>query len=162
MDSQVGHSHMFLEITVLTSQRPSRRLHLVLFPLQYFPKSGSSYSYEVFYKTFKQKPLIAQCFHYQLMPNILNRSLFPATELFVQIEKANHTTVKSNVVQNHLPKIKVRLSTSQKNFFIYVNESPLRTMKNAFYFMLKAFFVLDNKQVKYTYCLISQKVKTAR
>ena len=31
---------------------------------------------------------------------------------------------------------------SKKNCFIYFNESPLKMMKNAFYFILKVFFVL--------------------
>ena len=38
--------------------------------------------------------------------------------------------------------IKVGLSPSKKVYFIYFNESPLKMMKNAFYFMLKALFVL--------------------
>ena len=29
----------------------------------------------------------------------------------------------------------------RKNFFTYFNESPLKMMKNVFYFILKAFFV---------------------
>ena len=38
---------------------------------------------------------------------------------------------------------KVRLSPSKKFIFIYFNGSPLKTMKNAFCFILKAPFVLD-------------------
>ena len=38
--------------------------------------------------------------------------------------------------------LKVGLSPSKKNFVICVIESPLKMMKNAFYFILKAFFVL--------------------
>ena len=38
-----------------------------------------------------------------------------------------------NQSDSHLPK---------KNCFIYFIESPLKMMKNAFYFILKAFFVL--------------------
>ena len=37
---------------------------------------------------------------------------------------------------------KVGLSPSKKICVIYVTESPLKTMKNAFYFILKAFFVI--------------------
>ena len=37
---------------------------------------------------------------------------------------------------------KVRLSPSKKNCFISFNESPLKMMKNAFYFILKALLVL--------------------
>ena len=38
--------------------------------------------------------------------------------------------------------LKVGLSPSKKNCFIYLNESPLKMMKNAFYFILKALFIL--------------------
>ena len=39
--------------------------------------------------------------------------------------------------------VKVRLPPSKKKFcFINVTESPLNMMKNAFYFILKALFVL--------------------
>ena len=90
--------------------------------------------------------------------------------------------------------IKVGLSPSKKIYFVCFIESPLKIMKNAFYFILKAFFVLKtfelllslssrkndfdqkdnvkfqnlwhhslvNKQLQYTYCQISQKVKTTR
>ena len=37
---------------------------------------------------------------------------------------------------------KVGLSPSKKNFVICLIESPLKMMKNDFYFVLKAFFVL--------------------
>ena len=39
-------------------------------------------------------------------------------------------------------KFKVGLSPSKKFIFIYFNESPLKMMKNGFYFILKALFVL--------------------
>ena len=45
---------------------------------------------------------------------------------------------KNNTYNN----IKVGLSPSKKNYFICFNESPLKMMKNAFYFILKAPFVL--------------------
>ena len=35
----------------------------------------------------------------------------------------------------------------QKNCFIWFNENPLKMMKNTFYFILKAFFVLTNKKI---------------
>ena len=38
--------------------------------------------------------------------------------------------------------IKVGLLTSKKKFFICFNDGPSKIMKNAFYFNLKAFFVL--------------------
>ena len=37
---------------------------------------------------------------------------------------------------------KAGLSPSKKNLFICFNDSPLKMMKNAFYFILKALFVL--------------------
>ena len=39
--------------------------------------------------------------------------------------------------------IKARPSPSNKILFIWFNESPLKMMKNAFYFILKALFVLE-------------------
>ena len=39
--------------------------------------------------------------------------------------------------------LKVRLSPSKKIYFIYFNESPLKVMQKAFYFILKALFVLE-------------------
>ena len=49
-----------------------------------------------------------------------------------------HIFLRSNYV-------KVRLSPSKKVVFIYFyfNESPLKMTKNAFYFMLKTFFVFE-------------------
>ena len=38
--------------------------------------------------------------------------------------------------------VKVRLSPSKKICVICFNESPLKVMKNAFYFILKALFIL--------------------
>ena len=45
---------------------------------------------------------------------------------------------------NNLPDllIKVGLSPSKKSFFICFNDSPSKMMKNAFYFILKALFLL--------------------
>ena len=39
--------------------------------------------------------------------------------------------------------LKVQVSSSKKVVFICANERPLKMMKNAFYFMLKALFVLE-------------------
>ena len=39
--------------------------------------------------------------------------------------------------------IKVGLSPSKNFVFVYFNEIPLNLMKNVFYFMLKALFVLE-------------------
>ena len=40
------------------------------------------------------------------------------------------------------PCIKVGLSPSEKDCFIFFDESPLKMMKDVFYFTLKALFVL--------------------
>ena len=55
---------------------------------------------------------------------------------------------------------KVRLSSSKKNCFISFNESSLKKMKNIFYFILKAFFVL--KIFKLLSWLFGHVEKTAR
>ena len=38
--------------------------------------------------------------------------------------------------------LKVELSPSKKNYFVYLNERPLKMVKNYFYFTLKALFFL--------------------
>ena len=43
---------------------------------------------------------------------------------------------------NELFALNVGLPPSQKNCFIFFNKNPLKMMKNAFYFILKALFVL--------------------
>ena len=46
-------------------------------------------------------------------------------------------------IWSKIPEIlKLRLSPSKMNYFIYFNESLLKMMKNAFYFILKSLFVL--------------------
>ena len=54
-------------------------------------------------------------------------------------KKRTHKTISKNVIG---PKSKVGLSPSKKNYFICFNDSPSKMMKNAFYLMLKALFVL--------------------
>ena len=52
----------------------------------------------------------------------------------------------SSIFQIHIAvtsALKVGLSPSKKVVFIYVNESSLKMMKNDFYLMLKALFVLE-------------------
>ena len=39
--------------------------------------------------------------------------------------------------------LRVGLSPSKKVVFIWFNESSIKTLKNAFYFMLKALFILE-------------------
>ena len=41
------------------------------------------------------------------------------------------------------PWIKVGLSPSKKTFFVWFDQIPLKIMKNAFYFTVNAFFVLE-------------------
>ena len=51
--------------------------------------------------------------------------------------------VNDNTTKGHShQQLKVGLSPSRKFFFICFNDSPSRMMKNAFYFILKALFVL--------------------
>ena len=95
-----------------------------------------------------------------MRPRILNKKIlirYPHSLVYVgntwQIVRVEHWR-KSNESQNGkmrriilaliftLILIKVGLSPSKKVYFIYFNESPLKMMKNAFYFMLKALFVL--------------------
>ena len=88
-------------------------------------------------------------------------------------------------------KLEVEPSPSKKISVIYFIESPLKMMKNAFYFILKALFILKilwlfclveknglirkirlvsnpwrhnqvNKQLQYTHCPISHEVKATR
>ena len=60
---------------------------------------------------------------------------------------------------NQLASIKVGLSPFKKNFFICFNNSPSKVMKNAFYFILKALFVL--KIFKFLSWLFGHIEKTA-
>ena len=46
-----------------------------------------------------------------------------------------------------VPSFKVGLSPSKKNCFIFFNVSPLKMMKNAFCFILKAFLVLKKSNL---------------
>ena len=55
--------------------------------------------------------------------------------------------------------VKAGLSPSKNNFFICFNDSPSKMMKNAFYFLLKALFVL--KIFKFLSWLFGQIEKTA-
>ena len=57
-----------------------------------------------------------------------------------QIEHAYTDTTM--FVESFHDKLKVGLSPSKKNCVICFIESPLKMMKNAFYFILKALFVL--------------------
>ena len=60
--------------------------------------------------------------------------------------------MKANPDKFHL---KVGFSPSKNNSFIRFNENPLNMMKNAFYFILKAFFVL--KIFKFLFSLFGRK-----
>ena len=65
------------------------------------------------------------------------------------------TFVLKRVLNNH---INVGLSLPPKNRVICLNESPLKMMKNAFYFILETFFVL--KIFKFLSRLFGQVGKT--
>ena len=60
---------------------------------------------------------------------------------------------------------KVGLSSFKKNCFICFNESPLKMMKNVFYFILKALYVLKIFKFlsfQYTYWPISHEKKATK
>ena len=50
--------------------------------------------------------------------------------------------IDKNNIYIYISKLKVRLLSSKKKYVIFLIESPLKMMKNAFYFILKALFVL--------------------
>ena len=72
-------------------------------------------------------------------------------------EKVNKWRSKIQLKQKYC--LKVRLSPSEKNFVICFTESPLKMMKNAFYFILKALSVL--KVFKFLSWLFGHAEKTA-
>ena len=80
-----------------------------------------------------------------------HRVLTPTTFILVTAAIQDNSTL----VIDH-----IRLSTSKKNCFICSNKSPLKMMKNAFYFILKAFFVL--KIFNYLSCRFGHIEKTTR
>ena len=49
--------------------------------------------------------------------------------------------IDKNNIYIYISKLKVRLLSSKKKYVIFLIESPLKMMKNAFYFFLKALFV---------------------
>ena len=54
---------------------------------------------------------------------------------------SQHSNSKLYPTEHGFYNIKVRLALSKKNCVICSIESPLKIMKNAFYFILKAFFL---------------------
>ena len=96
---------------------------------------------------------------------------------------AAEVKLKVLLLSDNVLSLKVGLSPSKKICVICLIDSPLKMMKNAFYFILKALFILKifkflsrlfghvrnswrhnlvYKQSQYTYCPISQKVKATR
>ena len=55
--------------------------------------------------------------------------------------------------------LKLRLSPSKENCFIYFNKSSLKMMSDAFYFILKSLFIL--KIFKYLFWILGHVEKTA-
>ena len=53
-----------------------------------------------------------------------------------------YNIIKIRIEYLYILLFKVGLSPSKKNCVIYLIESPLKMMKNGFYFVLKALFVL--------------------
>ena len=76
--------------------------------------------------------------------HFLGQSL--ANEIFLKKSSSTHflTFAKPLFHAKHdkTEKIKVGLSPSKKNLFFYFIKSPLKMMKNAFYFVLKDLLVL--------------------
>ena len=66
--------------------------------------------------------------------------------MLIQVIILKRTKNKKLTISNYLYWIavdfKFGLLPSKKNYFIYFNESPSKMMKNAFHFILKAFFFL--------------------
>ena len=48
--------------------------------------------------------------------------------------------------------LKAGFSPSKKVCFIFFNDSPLNMMKNAFYFIIKALFVLKIFKILFNFC----------
>ena len=93
------------------------------------------------------------------------KAIISTSPLFQKVEKqitcrlsgAEEIFISSSISQW---KLKVGLSFSKKkNYFICFNESPLKMMKNAFYFILKALFIL--KIFKFLSRLFGHAGKTA-
>ena len=71
----------------------------------------------------------------------------------------SHNYRKTSVLGSFFNKVKVGLSPSKKFFAICLTQNPLKIMKNAFYFILKALFVL--KIFKFLSRLFGHAGKTA-
>ena len=72
-----------------------------------------------------------------------HKKLFPEIPM---IGIKNNKNLKAHLVRSQLPDLnevgRVRLSPSKKNFICF-NDSPSKMMKNVFYFILKALFILE-------------------
>ena len=65
------------------------------------------------------------------------------TETWHDQRKLNQCNETECIIKTTAKILKVGLSPSNKNSFFCFNESPLKMMKNAFYFISKALFVLQ-------------------
>ena len=70
------------------------------------------------------------------------RLLHVLAQFFFTTSKSELDYYHPKVTVRDVERLKVGLSTSKKVFFICFNNSPSKMMKNAFYFILKALFVL--------------------
>ena len=72
-----------------------------------------------------------------------HKKLFPEIPM---IGIKNNKNLKAHLVRSQLPDLnevgRVRLSPSKKKFICF-NDSPSKMMKNVFYFILKALFILE-------------------
>ena len=81
--------------------------------------------------------MIFHCYNHRFLPN-LTKSYSKK-----QIVDKKHSRVEYYNKHNlRIIYFKVRLSPSKNDCVIYFIESPLKMMKNAFYFILKTLFVL--------------------
>ena len=78
-----------------------------------------------------------QCVHGPKRPSNVNKYVSDNEVCLIM-----HAKILSRLEWNHGSSFKVELSHSKKNFFICLNDSPSKLMKNTFYFIVKALFVL--------------------
>ena len=70
------------------------------------------------------------------------RLLHVLAQFFFTTSKSKLDYYHQKVTVRDAERLKVGVSTSKKIFFICFSDSPSKMMKNAFYFILKALFVL--------------------
>ena len=91
-------------------------------------------------------------FSFYTTTNAENIPIFKTKPIFFKNSFFLSAVIDWNSLQNNIPIVgsfvfknnilKVGLSPSKEKFFICFNDGPSKVMKNAFYFILKALFVL--------------------